>query len=103
MCGGVLFISLYLRMQSFERLKANSIVNPELLREPKPSIRAGHIHHMQTNKLALLPPTAPVPRQRKIGCKDVRRSEGMPHEMKIRKPSCGVKVKGQANIRINEE
>lgn len=86
-------------MQSFERLKANSIVNPELLSEPTQSIRAGHIPHMQTNKLALLPPTAPMPKQRKTGYKVVRR-KGMLDKMKIRKPSCGIKVKGQANIRI---
>lgn len=53
-CGGVLFISLYLRMRSLESLKAHSIVNHEQLwdcEEPKPSIRAGHIPYMQTNEL----------------------------------------------------
>lgn len=52
LCGCALFILLYVWMQSFERLKANSVVNPQLLREPKPSIRGGHISHMHTNKLA---------------------------------------------------
>lgn len=68
LCGGVLFIPLYLRTHSYERLKANSIVNPELLREPKPSIRAGHIPHMQTNKLAHLPPIASTAQQHQSGC-----------------------------------
>lgn len=59
---------------------------------------------MQTNELAHSPPTGPTPQQGKIGCKDVRRGERMPYnEMKIRKPSRGTEVKGQANMRINEE
>lgn len=76
----------------------------EGLREPKPSIRAGHIPHMQTNELEHSPPTGPTTQRSKIRCEDVRRDEGMQYnKMKIRKPSCGAKVKGQANIRINEE
>lgn len=66
--GGVLFIFLYLRMRSFERLKANSIVKPgatEGLREPEPSIRAGHIPRMQTNALEQSPPTGPTAQRSK--------------------------------------
>lgn len=59
---------------------------------------------MQTNELEHSPPTGPAAQQSKIRCKDVRRGEGTPYnKLEIRKPSCGAKAKGQANIRINEE
>lgn len=107
--AGVFYLSLDLRMRSFERLAAHSIVNPRAtqgLPEPKPSISAGQIPHMQTNELAHSPPAGARgdKQQKKQGAAMLGEVTG-PHIIKWRlgKPSCDAGVKGQANIRINRE
>lgn len=100
MCVGVFYSSLYIEDASQSKFYWTPRAT-EGLREPKPSIRAGHIPHMQTNELEHSPPTGSTTLQRQIRC-CVRTVEGVPYnKLEIRKPSCGVKAKGQANIRTH--